>query len=115
MCGGSENKEKRVIGGSEKSPDPSTYTYKAMTPAEMDAIYRETGKVPYSLYGVNAPSSMSEYKAHRAFYPENYTDVVQQTTNPNQQTQPNATGYAESDSFKRLMEAVMKSASIGNK
>lgn len=73
MCGGSD-KETRVIGGVEKSPDPSTYTYTAMSPAEMYAQYRETGQVPYSYYGAGAPSSLAEYNAHRAYYGDSYVD-----------------------------------------
>ena len=64
MCGGMRHEEER-----QAPPPRQDFTY---TPPDLRSLYnqfRETGQVPYSYYGVGAPTREGELEAMRGSYP----------------------------------------------
>ncbi len=84
MCGGAERSQQ---GQQQPADTGSIYT-----PPDMKSVYqqfRDTGNIPYSYYGVGAPTREGELDLVRASYPGAFSTVSAQTPAQPQRRQRN--------------------------
>lgn len=102
MCGGMKREDERPVQA------PQNFTYTPPKMGDVYAQYRATGQIPYSYYGVGAPTREGELELLRKSYPGAFADAP--TPTPSAPKDPK---YAKMDGlggvFQNLLQAISKS------